>query len=288
MTTVTGSVDGSVDGSVTGSVTGSVDGKAAAGPVPDEPARDVVHVEHVMGTAVSLHLRVPDELSGGIAGSVELACAELHRADSLFSTWKAESPMSRLRCGRLRAETAPAEIHEVLDLCAGVRELTCGWFDPWSMPGGVDPTGLVKGWAVERALGVLRARGAVAACVNAGGDLAVFGRPAGGDRWRIGVRHPWRRDALACVVTVGRSLATSGTYERGMHLIDPHDGRPSARAASASVVGPSLAIADGLATALCVGGDEVLDLVAQIPGYEGYLVRTDGTEAWTEGMPFAG
>ena len=257
---------------------------------------EVVHVEHVMGTAVSLHLRArtePPRASDSaahepeeIAGAIELACAELHRADSLFSTWKAESPMSRIRCGRLRVETAPAEIGEVLDLCADVRELTSGWFDPWSMPGGVDPTGLVKGWAVERALGALRGCGVLAACVNAGGDLAVFGVPARGDRWRFGVRHPWRRDALACVVAVGGSLATSGTYERGPHLFDPHARRLSARAASASVVGPSLAIADGLATALCVGGDQVLDRIARIPGYEGYLVRTDGSEAWTEGMPF--
>ena len=267
-------------------------------PEPDEPANDVAHVEHVMGTAVSLHLRVrsgtraarsgTSKEPSGLAGHVlELACAELHRADALFSTWNAESPMSRIRRGSLPLATAPGEIRQVLDLCAEVRELTCGWFDPWAMPGGVDPTGLVKGWAVERALDSIRAHGVVAACVNAGGDLAVFGRPGSGERWRMGIRHPWRADALACVVFVESALATSGTYERGPHLFDPRARRPSARAASASVVGPSLAIADALATALCVGGDDMLDRLAEIPGYEGYLVRTDGTEAWTEAMPFA-
>jgi thiamine biosynthesis lipoprotein len=195
--------------------------------------------------------------------------------------------MSRIRRGSLPLATAPAEIHEVLELCAELRELTRGWFDPWAMPGGVDPTGLVKGWAAERALRSVRAHDVVAACVNAGGDLAVFGRPEGSERWRMGIRHPWRPDALACVVFVESALATSGTYERGPHLFDPHTRRPSARAVSASVVGPSLAVADALATALCVGGDDVLERLPEVPGYEGYLVRTDGTEAWTEGMPFA-
>ncbi len=129
---------------------------------PDEPAADVAHVEHVMGTAVSLHLRVRSDAraersststeSDGLADHLlERACAELHRADALFSTWRPESPMSRVRCGSLAVSTAPREIRQVLDLCADVRRLTGGWFDPWAMPGGVDPTGLVKGWAVERA-----------------------------------------------------------------------------------------------------------------------------------------
>ncbi len=269
-----------------------------AEPAPLEPSHEVAHVEHVMGTAVSLRFRMRSGTRAARSGSSKerlglarhalgLACAELHRADALFSTWRSESPMSRIRRGDLLFETAPEEIHRVLDLCEDVRRMTGGWFDPWAMPGGVDPTGLVKGWAAERALDTLRAHGALAACVNAGGDLAVLGRPASGGPWRMGIRHPWRPDALACTVFVERALATSGTYERGLHLFDPHAHRPSSRAVSASVAGPSLAIADGLATALCVGGDDVLDRLAQIPGYEGYLVRADGTEAWSEGMPFA-
>ncbi|MHB1582983.1 MAG: FAD:protein FMN transferase, partial [Acidimicrobiales bacterium] len=63
-------------------------------------------------------------------------------------------------------------------------------------------------------------------------------------------------------------------------------GRPAPAAASATVTGPSLAIADGLATALAVGGDEVLARLEAIGGYEGYLVRADGTEAETSGMAF--
>jgi FAD:protein FMN transferase len=252
-------------------------------------ANPLVHVEQVMGTTVSFHL------FSGCAGpsttleqALAMARSELRDADEVFSTWRVDSPLSRLRRGVLPPRTAPPVIRQVLDLCAHVRDLSGGWFDPWRMPGGVDPTGLVKGWAVERALGALRLAGADAASVNAGGDVAVFGRPEGSSRWRIGVRHPWRPEALACVLLVEDAVATSGTYERGPHLRDPRTGERRTRAASASVVGPSLAVADGLSTALAVGGDDMLARLATIPGYEGYLVRTDGTEAWTDNMPFAG
>jgi thiamine biosynthesis lipoprotein len=253
-----------------------------------KPAQELVHVEHVMGTAVSFRIRLqPGDPTGGAEQALERACDELHGADEIFSTWKPESPLNRIRGGFLSLDDAPAVIEEVLDLSGHVRTLSSGWFDPWSMPGGVDPTGLVKGWAVERALGALRVPEVVAACVNAGGDVAVFGRPDGAPRWRIGIRHPWRPEALACIVLVDDAVATSGTYERGSHLVDPRTGERRASAASATVVGPSLAVADGLATALAVGGDEVLTLLGAITGYEGYLVRTDGSEGWTEGMPFA-
>jgi thiamine biosynthesis lipoprotein len=254
-----------------------------------ELTHEIVHVEHVMGTAVSIHLHVRSDSpapSTTVGAALEKACTELHRADALFSTWKPDSPLSKVRRGTLPLESAPAEIHQVLELCAYVGDLTGGWFDAWAIPGGVDPTGLVKGWAVEKALGALKVHDVVAASMNAGGDVAVFGRPEGGEPWRIGVRHPWRPDALACVVQVEEAVATSGTYERGLHLVDPHTGEARAGAASATVVGPNLALADGLATALAVGGDDVLARLEALPRYEAYLVRPDGTEAWTAGMPF--
>jgi thiamine biosynthesis lipoprotein len=260
----------------------------ALGPPPTTPAgRTFVHVEQVMGTVVSFH--VPERHSASeerTAALVAESCRLLHRADLVFSTWREESPISRLRRGEVDVDSLAPEVATVLSLCRQARAWSCGWFDPWAMPGGVDPTGLVKGWALEQALGVLQAGGLEAALVNGGGDLAAFGQPAPGDHWRVGVRHPWRRDALACVVRLDQAIATSAGYERGEHLIDPHTGRPGTRAASATVVGPSLALADALATALAVGGDEVLAAVEQLEGYGAYLVRPDGSEVSTEDMAF--
>src|ERR1039457_6085063 len=94
----------------------------------------------------------------------------------------------------------PSAVAEVLDLCENARRVSGGWFDPWAMPAGVDPTGLVKGWAVERALAVLQEAGMEAAMVNGGGDIAVFGAPARGQAWRVGIRHPWRAGALGAIL----------------------------------------------------------------------------------------
>jgi thiamine biosynthesis lipoprotein len=264
----------------------------------------IVHVEAVMGTAVSFHIFSDDGPVAAVQARIEAACHRLHELDAMFSIWDAASPMSRYRSGALALAVAPPEIGEVLSLCEEAKALTMGWFDPWAMPGGVDPTGLVKGWAVEQALSLVQSDGVVAAMVNGGGDIALFGTPpsdcsSGADcsrgadarrrdgLWRVGIRHPWRADALACVVEAANAVATSGAYERGAHLLDPRDGSRPTAVASATVTGPRLALADALATALAVGGDEVLGQIRSLDGYEAYLIRADGSEDATAGMVFA-
>lgn len=247
-----------------------------------EDPRPVVHVEPVMGTVASFHIW--PEPGCGWGEALREACELLHRADRVFSTWDPASPVSRLRLGAIGLDETPDEVEEVIRLCRVANELSGGWFDPWAMPGGFDPTGLVKGWAVERAARVLRGGPVDGALVNAGGDIAVFGSPGSGGAWTVGVRHPERSDALACVLRVDAAVATSGTYERGAHLFDPWTGSETCRAASATVTGPSLAIADALATALAVAGEDGLRFVAAAAGYEGLVIRADGTASATTGL----
>lgn len=248
-----------------------------------------------MGTAVVFTVDAPDQPE--VRRALQQACRLLHRADDVFSTWKPWSPMSRLRRGAARLDQLDdddaGEIAAVLARCLQARTATGGWFDPWSVPGGVDPTGLVKGWALEQALAVLDACG-LTAMVNGGGDIAWCGTPPEGG-WRLGVRHPWVADGLACVVVGGRAdrvIATSGGYERGAHFVDPATGeRTTGALASGTVVGPDLAMADALATALVVGGFPVLGPIEQLPATEGrysaYAIGRDGDEQWTPGFPFA-
>jgi thiamine biosynthesis lipoprotein len=242
-----------------------------------------------MGTVVSLSFDRPDAGGHDMWLAVAGARAVLHRADAVFSRWKPDSPLNQIRDGRLRLQDAPPEVGEVLLLCAVVRQQSGGWFDPWALPGGVDPTGLVKGWAAARALSVLTAAGARSAMVSAGGDVATHGPNPGGGPWRIGITHPWSRRHLAAVVEVNGSgaVCTSGTYERGPHLLDPVTAQPSHRTVSATVTGPDLAVADGLATGLAAGGDEALAAIEALDGYEGWLIRPDGSDAATTGFRFA-
>ena len=261
-----------------------------AGTTLSSSTHELVHVEHVMGTAVSLHLRVrasARELSATVGPALERACAALHDADAVFSTWNPQSPLSKVRSGTLALEAAPEEIHEVLDTCRYVRALTGGWFDPWAMPGGVDPTGYVKGWAAQRALAEFAASGASGVLINAAGDIASAGLLPSGEPFRIGIADPFAPQRLAAIVRLTGTIATSGTYERGPHLIDPRTGEPGTRAASATVTGPDLGLADALATALAVAGEAGLDLLGRFDGYQGLVIGHDRSRAWTEHFPFA-
>jgi len=216
------------------------------------------------------------------------ALALLHHVDEVFSTWQPDSPMSRVRRGELELAAAPPEIAAVLDLCRRARAASGGWFDPWRLPGGVDPTGLVKGWAAERALAELRLAGAAGGLINAGGDVAVFGEHEPGKRWRVGIRDPLAADRLLTIVTLGghdRAVATSGAYERGPHVLDPTSGEPARGLLAATVVGPDLAFVDALATGLFASGGKALARVAGLRGYSALLVYDDGATRATIGFP---
>jgi thiamine biosynthesis lipoprotein len=240
-----------------------------------------------MGTVVSFEVRLGEAGTNVALVALSRACARLDRADAVFSTWKPNSPMSRLRREEITLSETPGEMVEVIELCALARELSKGWFDPWRLPGGLDPTGLVKGWAAARALDELRAVGVAAAMVNAGGDVATLGGPADGHPWRIGVRDPWAHDRVACVIESPGAVATSGCYERGDHVIDPRTRQPGTRCSSATVTGPELWLADALATGLLVAGPEGLGVIEAIDGYEGYVITKAGGATSTSSFPFA-
>ena len=121
--------------------------------------------------------------------------------------------------------------------------------------------------------------------MNAAGDVASAGDLGAGAPFRIGIADPASPRVLACVMELRGSVATSGIYERGDHLVDPHTRRARNRVASASVCGPDLGLADALATALCVGGGEVLTRIEQLDDYEALTIGLDGTRAATSGFP---
>jgi thiamine biosynthesis lipoprotein len=246
-------------------------------------------VEQVMGMPASLLLR------GGSLDDVEAVVAAaydvLRDVDATFSTYREDSEISRLRAGRLAlADTSP-EVREVLILCEQAREATDGWFDA-DLPGGLDPSGLVKGWAIERALAVLAALRDVDICLNVGGDVAVRVGDAT-EPFVAGIEDPRDRTRLiATVPLAGGGLATSGTSARGLHIIDPHTGAPVAEVAGVSVIGPSLMWADVYATAAFARGRDATRWLAGLPSYEGMLVHLDGsaerTAGWPAGSPVEG
>ena len=242
------------------------------------------HAEPVMGTVVSFDLRPQGLAFTQTRQALREACAQLHEVDRVFSLYRNDSPLQRVRHRRLALHDALREISEVLALCDHARTLSDGAFDPWALPGGVDPTGLVKGWAAEQAAAILKHAGVGAAMINAAGDITTFGRPTPDRRWQIGVRAPDAADRLICVAESAGATATSGQYERMDHILDPLTGQPAHAARSATVSGASLAMADALATALIVRGPDALPAVLSA-GYDALLIDPAGHMTSTPEFP---
>ncbi|WSV52934.1 FAD:protein FMN transferase [Streptomyces sp. NBC_01014] len=248
-----------------------------------EPGRGLRHVEHVMGTVFSFDIR--DAPTAAVHRALAQAVRDLHRVDAVFSTYRPDSAISRLDRGELTLQDCPPEVYEVLSLCARVAGVSDGWFS--IVPDGtLDPSGLVKGWAGEAASLLLHEAGASNTCVNAGGDLQLRGEAAPGIPWRVGIAHPLRPAAQAAVV-VGRDLAvaTSGTAERGPHILDPHRGTPASGLASITVTGPLLTMTDAYATAAFAMADGAYAWVESLAGYEALAVLPDGRTWRTPGFP---
>jgi FAD:protein FMN transferase len=244
-----------------------------------------------MGTVITIDVypvpEADEAWTADLLRRLDRAGLMLQEADDVFSTWQPDSPVSRLRRGEISCAEVPPEVTAVMSACEVARRLSAGWFDPWAMPGGFDPTGYVKGWAAQQALAAFEGLAMHGALVNAAGDIASTGCQPSGDPFRIGIADPGEPRRLAVIAELTGCIATSGTYERGSHLVDPHSGLPTARAASASVTGPDLGLADALATAIAVAGTEGLDLVEPLAGYEALVIGWDGRRHATSQFPFA-
>ncbi len=239
-----------------------------------------------MGMAVSIDIR--DEQTS--FDPIDEVVDWLHHVNRVFSTHDPASPISALGRGDLTPDEASEEIRGVLRLCEIANRRTDGCFDAFDVPAPngtrLETSGLVKGWAIEGAATLLESHGCRNFCINAGGDLALRGRPAPGTDWRIGIRHPDDDQALALVIhgTDRLAVATSATYERGAHIHDPRTHQPTTALASATVVGPDLTWADAYATAVFVMGLDALEWVEQVPDYDLYLITHEGTTHWSDGF----
>ncbi|MGZ6265327.1 MAG: FAD:protein FMN transferase [Candidatus Limnocylindrales bacterium] len=261
-------------------------------PSPVEPATAPLpglrRVEQIMGTAISLDVRDASVAHHALDEAFEY----LRQVDSRFSTYKPESEVSRLSRGEIQETDCSPELREVLELCERVRRDSEGYFDirAHRTDGGLDPSGLVKGWSLENAGRILEAAGARNYCINGGGDIVARGEAAPEQAWRIGIRHPIVADRLATVLAVrDGAVATSGAYERGEHVRNPFTGSVPSGVLSVTVVGPSLTYADAYATAAFAMGPTGLAWLAGRPGYEGCEVTggPDGSDArlaWTPGF----
>lgn len=258
--------------------------------IPGSATGSTLRVEHIWGTAITFDCRDPLPNDAG-----DEVFQWFRRVDDLFSTWRVDSEISRLARGELARGDLSVETRTVLDLCDDVMVETHGAFDihvgadprvaPREGLGRIDPSGMVKGWALDRAAERLEAHGVSNFMLNAGGDVVVRGRPAPAEQWRVGIQHPWRRDKVAAVVEVeDQAVATSGCYELGDHIIDPRTGKPAQGLVAVTIIGDDAALADARATAAMVRGRDGLDELANA-GIAAMAIGDDARVTVTE--PFS-
>ncbi len=267
-------------------------------------------VEQIMGMPVSLHLRGPRAAGDSAVEQLVTALfAHLRAVDALFSTYRADSEIMRLNRGELRLDACDPLVQEVADLCAEATRRTDGYFSAElpapGHPTGTgttagtgtaagasagrrwfDPSGLVKGWAVERAAARLTAIDGHDYYLSAGGDIAAYVADPVSPAWNVGICDPFDSTRVLATVPVrSGGVATSGSAARGAHIMNPRTGRPaSSDLLAVTVTGPSLMWADVYATAAFARGSDALAWLAGLDRTAALVVTADGARHATPGF----
>ena len=217
--------------------------------------------------------------------AIDDAFAHFAAVDERFSTYKDTSEIMRINRGELALHDASEDVQEVFALAEQTRGETDGYFDIRHPSGQLDPSGIVKGWAIRGAAARIRARGHRNFFVNAGGDIAAEGENADEAPWSVGIRNPFSDGVVKVVYPDGKGVATSGSYVRGAHIYNPHrPDEPLEEIVSVTVIGPDVLEADRFATAAFAMGKEGIAFIEALPGFEAYAIGADGIATMTSGF----
>ncbi len=233
-----------------------------------------------------------------LAAAVRVAQDWLEEVEAALSPYRTTSDLCRWRAGDAALAQLSPLLGDVVAVCTDLQVRTGGGFHPFDRSGQYDPSGYVKGWAVEAAMRVLAEAGVTDACLGVGGDVAMRGTSDEGRPWRAAIGDP--RDGRRIVAVLEQpaggqpfAVATSGAAQRGAHIwgaapAGPRPPRPAVLA-SVTVVGPELGRVDAFATAVWARARR--EPLAQAwawlagTGCEALALTNDGTVHLTEGMP---
>ena len=203
--------------------------------------------------------------------------------DDLCSTYKKTSEISQINTKILDISNASEEVKEIFHLAEVTKKETNGFFDI-EHDGQIDPSGIVKGWAIYKAYQILHEKGFRNFYIDAGGDVQVSGLNKG-RKWKVGIRNPFNRDEIIKVLKItNMGIATSGTAIRGQHIYNPHHRGEITDIVSMTVVGPNVYDADRFATAAFAMGGKGIVFVENLKGFEGYVIDKNGIATYTKGF----
>lgn len=208
----------------------------------------------------------------------------LRHVDDVFSTYKEDSQISKINNGSLLKENASEEVRRVLFLCEETKKQTNGYFD-MERNGKIDPSGIVKGYAIHEAANILCDRGYKNFSVTIAGDTEVVGKNEINEKWKIGIQNPFNTKEIIKVISVtDKGVATSGNYIQGQHIYNAITGKMADEIASITIVAANVYEADRFATAAFAMGEYGIQFIEGIPGIEGYMVTKDKKAVMTSGF----
>ena len=227
-----------------------------------------------------------DVVEASDAAILETVFAYFEDVDRRFSTYRSDSEIAAINRANLDDAEYSDEMREVLALAEQTKRDTDGYFDIRTLDGSLDPSGIVKGWAIRNAASIVAQTGAHDFYIDAGGDIQTSGKNAQGNEWTVGIRNPFDATQIIKVVQPrGHGVATSGTYVRGQHIYDPHaPDRAIVDIVSLTVIGADILEADRFATAAFAMGRAGIEFIEQRPGLEGYVVDRNGRATLTSGF----
>lgn len=205
--------------------------------------------------------------------------------DETFSTYKDTSEIMQINRHELALENASEDMQTIFALAEQTRQESYGYFDIRHM-GTIDPSGIVKGWAIYNAAELLHRWGYQNFYVEAGGDIEAIGKNDQGQDWRVGIRNPFNLNEIVKVLSVSNcGVATSGSYIRGQHIYNPkNESAPIQDVVSITVIGPNIYEADRFATAAFAMGRDGIRFIESLQGFEGYQIDAQGIATLTSGF----
>jgi FAD:protein FMN transferase len=236
-------------------------------------------VEMIMGMPISLALRGRHAETSQADIAWHQVVSQLRDVDRIFSTYRPDSMISRLGRGEIDLDDCPPEVAEVIAIGADATRRSDGAFSIM-LPGPegtrLDPSGVVKGWAVERAARILEQLPDTDFCLSAGGDMVCRVATVESPGWRVGIEAPDDPSVLIGIVPIMNAcVATSGTTHRGEHIVDARTGEVPGGIASVTVIADSLTRADVDATSAYALGVGAVDWLSQQAGLLGLVVKPD-------------
>lgn len=234
-----------------------------------------------MGMPVVVEIAAPQ--SPKVSAALEEVFHYFMLVDERFSTYKTTSEIARINRGEIAQGKWSGEMQEVFEWAEKTKKESRGFFDIRKPDGTLDPSGIVKGWAIHNAADILHHCGFDNFSIEAGGDIQTRGKNPEGDEWSVGIRNPFNQEEIIKVLYPrNRGIATSGSYMRGDHIYNPHAPQEPIRdIVSITVVGPTILEADRFATVAFAMGERGIQYIESVPGLEAYMVTKDGMATMT-------